>query len=187
MKNKVFILHGCPSSEKEELEQTYAKHWMPWAERRLVERGYEVVRPMMPEPWAPNYGAFKAEFEKNDIPNDAILVGHSCGAAFLVRWLGDIKHTASKLILVAPWKIPDGDDAGRKEYYGYEIDTAIPQRVPDIVMFTSDTEEDNGKESVKIFHEALGGKLIELKNKGHYTLDEMGTEELPELISEIVK
>jgi len=183
---KVFILHGCPSSKKEGQEQTYAKHWMPWAERELAERGYKVIRPMMPEPWAPSYEAFKAEFEKNDIPKDVVLIGHSCGAAFLVRWLGDTKREAAKLVLVAPWRIPDENDVGREEYYGYEIDKTIPERVSDIVMFTSDTEEDEGKESVKIFHEALGGKLIELKNKGHYTLSEMGGEKFPELILEIV-
>ncbi|MEK7613419.1 MAG: alpha/beta hydrolase [Patescibacteria group bacterium] len=183
---KVFILHGCPSFEKEGPEQTYAKHWMPWIERELIERGYEVVRPMMPEPWAPKYAAFKEEFEKNEIPDDAILIGHSCGAAFLVRWLGDTKHKASQLILVAPWKIPDEGDVGRQKYYGYDIDKTIPSRVPNIVMFTSDTEEEEGKESVKIFHEALGGKLIELKNKGHYKLGEMGGEEFPELLEEIL-
>ncbi len=183
---KVFILHGCPSTEKEGPEQTYAKHWMPWAERELAERGYEVVRPIMPEPWAPKYDAFKAELEKNEISDDAILIGHSCGAAFLVRWLGDTKHKASQLILVAAWKVPDEGDVGRQEYYGYDIDRTISLRVPNIVMFTSDTEEEEGKESAFIFHEALGGKLIELKNKGHYTLSEMGTEEFPELLEEIL-
>ena len=54
-------------------------------------------------------------------------------------------------------------------------------------MFTADDEEDDGKKSLKIFHEALGGKIIELKEHGHYTLGDMETEKFPELLREILK
>ena len=53
-------------------------------------------------------------------------------------------------------------------------------------MFTSDDEENEGKESLKIFHDALGGKIINLKSHGHYTLNDMGTEEFPELLKVII-
>lgn len=33
-----------------------------------------------------------------------------------------------------------------------------------------------------IFHQALGGEIIELKEHGHYILDHMGTEKFPELL-----
>lgn len=56
----------------------------------------------------------------------------------------------------------------------------------EIVMFTADDEEENGKKSLKIFHDALGGKIIELQSRGHYVLDDMGTEEFPELLSSIL-
>jgi hypothetical protein len=36
-------------------------------------------------------------------------------------------------------------------------------------------------------HEKLGGKLINIKGKGHFTFDDMGTEEFPELLEEILK
>ena len=52
-------------------------------------------------------------------------------------------------------------------------------------MFTADDEEEEGKKSLKIYHEALGGKVIELKGRGHYTQGDMGTEEFPELLKEI--
>jgi len=42
-------------------------------------------------------------------------------------------------------------------------------------------------ESVKIYHNELGGKLIELLGRGHFLLKEMGTEEFPELLEEILK
>ena len=43
-------------------------------------------------------------------------------------------------------------------------------------MFTSNDEEPAGKESLSIFHDALGGEIINLENHGHYCLDDMGTE-----------
>lgn len=140
----------------------------------------------MPHPWEPDYNAFRVEFEKYPVSEDTILIGHSCGCSFLVRWLGDSKQKISKLILVAPWKISPKGDKSREAFYGYPIDETIKNRAGEIVMFTSDNEEEEGKESLKIFHEALGGKIIELKGRGHYTLDDMGTEEFPELLNEIL-
>lgn len=60
----------------------------------------------MPDPWAPEYEKFKQAFEKNPVSEHTILVGHSCGCAFLVRWLGESKQKIDTLILVAPWKVP---------------------------------------------------------------------------------
>jgi len=141
----------------------------------------------MPDPWEPDYQKFKAEFEKYEVGENTTLIGHSCGSAFLVRWLGETKRKVLKLVLVAPWKIPDKDDKFRKEFYAYSIDDTIRFRVGEIVIFTADDEEDEGKESLKIFHQALGGEVIELKERGHYTFDDMGTDEFPELLEKIVK
>lgn len=140
----------------------------------------------MPSPWEPDYNAFKKEFEKYAVSENTILIGHSCGCAFLARWLGESKQKINKLILVAPWKIPDKDDKFRKAFYEYPIDETIKSRVKEIVMFTADDEEEDGKKSLKIFHDALGGKIIELQGRGHYTMGDMGTEEFPELLEEII-
>jgi predicted alpha/beta hydrolase family esterase len=77
------VIHGCPSNAERVMDpktRTYDKHWIPW---------------------------IKKEFEKYNVTKNTILIGHSCGCAFLVRWLGETKQKVNKLILVAPWKIPD--------------------------------------------------------------------------------
>jgi len=184
------IVHGCPSDAEKAMNpktRTYDKHWMPWLERELSSRGIMTVTPLMPEPWKPDYGVYKKEFAKYDVNEDTVLVGHSCGCAFLVRWLGETKRKIRKLILIAPWKIPDKGDKFRGAFYTYPIDRTIRLRVKDIVMFTADDEEKDGKRSLEIFHDALGGKVIELKGRGHYTLDDMGTEEFPELLKEVTQ
>ncbi len=183
------IVHGCPGDEESLMdlsERTYTKHWISWIRRELNARGISTQVPLLPEPWSPVYEKFKAEFEKYPVNESTILIGHSCGGAFLVRWLGDTKQKIDTLILVAPWKIPEPGDSGREAYYGYTIDETISDRVKRIVMFISDDEEEDGKKSVEIFYKALGGERIELTDHGHFTMDSMGTDEFPELLKTIL-
>jgi predicted alpha/beta hydrolase family esterase len=101
--------------------------------------------------------------------------------------LGESKKKVKKLILVAPWKVTYREDRSDKAFYGYEINSSVKSNIKEIIIFSSDNEEEGGKRSAKMFHESLGGKLIELKGKGHYVLEDMGTEEFPELLQEILK
>jgi predicted alpha/beta hydrolase family esterase len=187
---KIIIIHGCPSNMGKALSavlRTFDKHWIPWLKKELKTLGVEVNTPLMPSPWNPVYNKFKMKFDKYEVTEETTLIGHSCGCAFLVRWLGDSKQKIDKLILVAPWKIADADKPSRKDFYEYPIDESIKSRVNKVVIFTSDNEHENGKKSVQIFKNALAGHLIELKNKGHYTMGDMGTDEFPELLDVIVR
>ncbi len=166
--------------------RTHDKHWMPWLKRELEIKGIVTSIPLMPEPWDPVYEKFKVEFEKLTINETTILIGHSCGCSFLVRWLGESKKTVAKLILVAPWKIAADASPKEKAFYEFPIDQSISQRVGKIAIFTSNDEDEDGKEGVKMFHAALCGEIIDLPNHGHYTLGDMGTEEFPELLQRIV-
>lgn len=187
---KVVIIHGCPSDAEKAMNpetRTYDKHWIPWAKKQLEENGVKIRVPLMPDPWQPDYKKFKAEFEKYEVDENTILIGHSCGCAFLVRWLGESKKKISKLILVAPWKIPQGKRNGVDvDFYEYDIDQTIKNRVQKIVMFTADDEEEDGKKSLEIYHQVLDGEVIELKGHGHYTMGDMGTVEFPELLEVVL-
>lgn len=166
--------------------RTYDKHWIPWTKRQLIAKGIKTETPLMPNPWEPVYEAFKKEFEKYQVSKDTILIGHSCGCSFLVRWLGDSKQEVKKLILVAPWKIHRGENKFKKTFYEFPIDHSIRSRVGKIVMFTANDEEEDGKLGLKMFHDVLGGEVVELTGKGHYVMEDMGTEEFPELIQAAV-
>ena len=167
--------------------RTYDKHWIPWLKGELQSKNIEVETPLMPNPWEPVYEDFKAEFEKSSVSEDDVLIGHSCGCAFLVRWLGDTKKKINKLVLVAPWKVADEGSEIKKAFYEYPIDEDIKSRVDEIIMFTADDEEDEGKESLKMYQASLGGEVVELKSHGHYTMGDMGTTEFPELLEAILK
>lgn len=184
------VIHGCPSRAEKDMDaktRTYDKHWILWIKNELTARGITVETPLMPDPWDPVYESYKKTFEKNSIAANTILVGHSCGCAFLVRWLGDTKQEIDKLILVAPWKVPDYKDELKKAFYRYHVDETIKQRVNNIVMFTSNNERESGKRSLQIFHRALGGEIIDLPNHGHYSPDSMDKPEFPELLEVILR
>ncbi|EKE28138.1 MAG: hypothetical protein ACD_3C00090G0002 [uncultured bacterium (gcode 4)] len=181
------IIHWCPDPDEDRNPETrvYDKHWIPWLKNVLESVWIKSEIPSMPEPWAPNYEAYKKEFERYPVNENSILIWHSCGCAFLVRWLWETGQKIEKLILVAPWKIPEEWNIGREQFYTYEIDSSIKDRTKEIIMFTSDDEEKDGKQSLRIFYESLGGKIIELRWHGHFILWHMWTEEFPELFEEI--
>jgi uncharacterized protein len=186
---KCIIIHGCPSNKEKAMNpttRTYDKHWIPWTKKQLISKGIKTETPLMPTPWEPKYQNFKREFEKYTIDEDTILIGHSCGCTFLVRWLGETKRNIYKLILVAPWKISKDIDKSKKAFYEFLIDKTIKDRVKEIIMFTSDDEAGDGKKGLKMFHKALGGKIINLPNHGHYCLRNMGTEKFPELLEAVL-
>jgi predicted alpha/beta hydrolase family esterase len=192
MENKLncIIIHGCPTDKAKAMNpetRTYDKHWIPWVKRELISRGIKTETPLMPNPWRPIYSDFKKEFEKYEVNENTVLIGNSCGCSFLVRWLGESKQKIKKLILVAPWKIPqeerNGDDI---DFYAYPIDETIKSRIDEIIMFTSNNEAEDGKKGLIMYHDSLGGKIINLENHGHYLLQHMGTEEFPELLEEII-
>jgi GT2 family glycosyltransferase len=188
-KRNCIIIHGCPSKEEDLIDITRmnAKHWIPYVVENLKKKMANVLSPLMPNPWAPDYAAFKLEFEKYPVNENTVLVGHSCGCAFLVRWLGESKKKIKKLILVAPWKIPKTKDSFRENFYNFSIDENLKLQSDEIVLFTSDNEREDGKQSLEIYNEKLSGRIIELKGRGHYTYEDMGTREFPELLEEILK
>ena len=190
MNRNCIIIHGCPAVGEKAMDpkrRTYDKHWIPWTREELSRLGMKVETPLMPEPWHPVYGRFKDAFEQCDIRDDTVLVGTSCGTAFLVHWLGETKRTVAKLILVAPWILASRDNEYSRTFYDFEVDATIPDRVGEIVMFTSDDEKPKGIESLKLLHEAIGGRVINLPNHGHYMEKHMGTVEFPELVSVIMR
>jgi uncharacterized protein len=185
----IIIVHGSNSTEKEAKtgKPENQRHWKPWLKKQLESKGIEVSNELYPQDWLPDYEKWKKVFDKNKINKETVLIGHSSGCAFLVRWLGESKQKISKLILVAPWKIPYLQDKSDEKFYNYNIDETVKDRLNKVVIFTSNDEEEDGKRSAKMFSEALNGELIELKNHGHFTLGDMGTDKFPELLKEVLE
>ena len=191
--NKIFnviIVHGSNSTEKHANEglPENERHWKPWLKTELESRGIEVSNELYPQDWNPNYEEWKKVFEKNKINENTILVGHSAGGAFLVRWLSENKKKIKKLILVSPGKAGKESRKTLSDLYGNRTIKNIEEFVQDgISIFTSDDDIKHHIIGADEYGEELPAKVIRLgKGWGHFTFGDMGKKEFPELLNEIL-
>lgn len=140
----------------------------------------------MPLAYEPEYTLWKTEFERFDVTPETILVGHSAGGGFLVRWLSENKNVSiEKLILVAP--SIDPDNKSKSGFCDFEIDSDLSARVGRISVLISNDSE-GIKKSVSILKDAIPEiQIIELEGFGHFIPEHMGRKEFPELVEEILK
>ncbi len=190
-RENVVIVHGCPKREsdlKDVSQDSADKFWINWLQQTLREQGETVFVPQMPTPWDPDFMAWRTTLEKLPIGGQTTLIGHSCGAAFLVRWLAQTDQHIKKLILVAPAKILGNkyDSPKRekimREFFDFEISPGVKDKVEEIVIVTGAQDKERQKESAKIYAEALDARVVEIKDTGHF-VEELY--EFPEFYDEI--
>lgn len=176
------ILHGMPE-EKSYFDpgadaQSNA-HWIPWIQQQLLVEGVLAQAPELPHPYRPIYEDWKTVFERFDVDEETFLIGHSCGAGFLVRWLSEHKIKAGKVVLVAPWLDPHGELA---DFFKFDIDPEVPERAKSIDVFISEDDDEEIRMAVETI--AATWPSVEthrMNGKGHFTQEDMGTREFPEL------
>lgn len=181
--DKVIILHGCPPSEQTVTPKE--NRWMNWLEKQLQDKGYEAIAPEFPKSWNPKYVEWKKVFEKYTVTKNTLLVGHSCGAAFLVRWLMESHKKVKKLILVAPAKVAETENDTRKDLYDFSLPANTSHIADEIVVFTSN-DFPHHLQSLELYKVALKPRVIQLENKFHFLYFQMKTPEFPELLEEIM-
>lgn len=144
--------------------------------------------PEMPLSFHPDYEIWKREFERYDITPETILVGHSCGAGFLVRWLSEHQDTkVHKVVLVAPW-INVNREEDIEFFDGMKIDPELASRADFFVIFNSTNDGIEMQSSVKkIMAAAPGITYVEFKDYGHFTYGAMHTNEFPEILAEVLR
>lgn len=189
MRNAI-ILHGTCDKE-EYFDDTYPSlsnsHWFPWLQKQLLINGIPTNTPEVPDAYEPDYPTWEREFERFDVGPSSILIGHSCGGGFLVRWLSENKVSANKLILVAPWLDPSRRKT--KDFFDFEVDQSLQDRTDEIhVLHSSDDENEGIKETVsKILKILPKAQLHKFEGMGHFTFGEMGKTEFPELLEIVLK
>src|SRR3989344_7820689 len=104
------IIHGMPDREEYYDVGRPASsncHWFPWIQKQLLLKDIVAQTPEMPVPYNPEYNAWKKVFEGFYPDEETILIGHSCGAGFIVRYLSENNIKVGKVVLVAPWIDPN--------------------------------------------------------------------------------
>lgn len=185
---QAILIHGC--CNKNEFEDDAAPsgsnaHWFPWLQKQLVKRGIETQTPEMPAPYAPRYTDWSRVFSSFSVNEETTIVAHSCGAGFILRWLGDHNQIIDKLILVAPWLDPIKN---RKGFLDFEINPAIRAQVKRIdILVSSDEPVEGVAESVELISNVLPETVVHrYENMGHFTSSSMDSLEFQDLLKLIL-
>lgn len=178
------IVHGMPGKEEyysPAFPSMSNSHWVPWLQKQLLIHNITAVTPEIPHAYQPEYSVWKTEFERFDITPDTILVGHSCGGGFLVRWLSENKDIHAKaVVLVAPWIDPFREDT--TDFFDFTIDPQLSTRIGQFWVFNSDTDSNGVRTSVDTIRSSISNiQYKEFHNYGHFTFNDMETVEFPEL------
>lgn len=180
------IVHGAPSREEYfdgNVPSASNHHWLPWLQRQLQVNGYAAHTPEIPDCWDPQYNVWRREFERFDINNQSLLVGHSCGGGFLVRWLSENPGTiVNKVVLVAPWLDPWR--VRTTDFFNFKIAEDLVSRTRHgIVIFNSDTDIPDVKESAYHLRDTIrNSEFREFHNYGHFCLNDLHGQAFPDLL-----
>lgn len=179
------LLHGMPSKKgyySPARESQSNEHWFPWLQHELVIRDILAQTPEWPKPYAPDYNEWLKLFNQFTVDEETILIGHSCGGGFLVRWLSENDVKVGKVILVAPWMDPKRTIG---DFFDFKRDENISKKTNGLTIFYSDDDSDDVLTSVKELKNTLtDASFREFHGYEHFTFNDMGTREFPELLEE---
>lgn len=161
-------------------------NWYQYTKSELEKLGLEVTAKNMPDPklarktiWIP--------FIKEKIFNDenAILIGHSSGAATILRFLEENKCKLA--IIVGAYHSDLGDELEKKSGYFDEPWkwNQIKNNAEKIVIFASQDDPYIPISEPRFIREKVDAEYHEYKDEGHFGSDVNKTE-FPELV-EVVK
>lgn len=188
MMKTAIIIHGY-NDRSEYLDRTRPSasndHWLPWLQRQLLLNGIEAQTPEMPGFYEPNYERWKDLLDRLNPDENTILVGHSCGGGFLVRWLSESERKVGKVVLVAPWLDPESEID--PNFFKFEIDQNVSSKTAGLtIMYSTDDITEVLKSIETLRSKIKNVQFKEFVNKGHFVLSSLKTEEFPELLSLIL-
>ncbi len=181
---RAIILHGRRSFDKYHnptVDSTSNSHWLPWLQQQLLIRGILTQTPEMPRPYEPRYEVWRQEFTHLPVDERTLLVGHSCGGGFLLRWLSEGNYRVGRVVLVAPWLDVEGE-AG--DFFRFALDRQIDRKaVHGIdVLYSTDDYPHLQSSTAKIRCELPQLRYHRFVDHGHFTFSAMQTRAFPELV-----
>ena len=198
MKKQVFIIHGGDTFKTYEEYLLFLKDWeidfekykenkKNWKINLQEELGdeFEVIAPKMPNKINAKYLEWKIWFEKfiPYITEGVILVGHSLGGSFLVKFLSenDMPKKIRGTFLVAPVYDEDSDDYSLADFKLPDNLSGFEKQGGQIFIYHSEDDPVVPFNNLGKFKEKLSSaKTIIFKNKQHF-----GQEKLPEIVKDI--
>jgi uncharacterized protein len=183
------ILHGRPRKNEYYSDKNPSQsnsHWLPWLQAQLMHRDIFAQTPEIPLSYEPLWERWVREIERYDITPDTMLVGHSCGGGFWVRYLSENRDLqVGKVVLVAPWI--DIEQKDPNKMFDFKIDPNIASRTKGLTIFNSSDDAEEILSSVEKLRQTLEGiNYKEFSGLGHFTHSRMPDDTFPELLTELV-
>ncbi len=172
---QIILAHGSPEPGEELVTQeSITPDWFLW----IKENVKNAIIPPFPLEVEVVYEDWVKVLEQITISNDTVLVGHSCGRGFLLRYFSEHPELKpERVILVAAWL--DSHNELSTDFMKFEIDSSLTSRT-DLHVFISLDDYDSLLESFKLIKEKLpNAHYHEFSDRGHFC----GRKEFPELLA----
>ncbi len=163
-------------------------HWLPWLQKELTIRDVKADTPEVPHSYEPKWDIWCREVERFDITSETILVGHSAGAGFWLKYVSiHSELKVDKVVLVGPWLDPD-HTLEEKTFFDFKIDPDLVKRTNGLTVFYAVDDSDSVQTSVKWIRDRV--KDIHFREfprgYGHFTYHNLHSQKFPELRAEIL-
>lgn len=187
---QVILIHGLPDTDEYYLHDCPSQsnmHWFPWVQREILRKRIMCQALEMPHPYNPTYKDHCDVLGQMSINEDTILIGHSCGGGFLLRYFSEHKNlTPKKIILVAPWLDPEEYLQGlnpETDFFDFDIDPELPQRTNIDLVYSTDDEGFIIKSVNQIKKVIPNIEEHVFSDKGHFTESDLKSKKFPELLN----
>ena len=176
------IVHGAYGHPQE--------NWIPWLRKELELLNYEVIAPHFPTPENQSLDTWIAVFEpyREELTGDAIVIGHSLGAAFLLTILEGLACPIQAAYFVAGFISPLGNplfDKFNRTFVEKSFEwERIKRNVKRFYVFHADNDPYVPLEKAQELAACLGVEVTMVKGAGHFN-EESGYTRFPLLLERI--
>ncbi len=176
---QAFILHGvCDEHEYFEMDfpSPSNAHWLPWLQQKFLRAGVLCQALEMPKPYAPVYDEWATVFEQMTWGDDTIIVGHSSGCGFIVKWLlAHPERRLAKLVMVAPYLDPYRK---RGDFLQCTLQTELADRITEMhILYSMDEPVKGVAETVDLMMQHYPKTVLhQFTDKEHFCYSDVGAQ-----------
>lgn len=185
---RVFLVHGWDGGPD--------NHWFPRLSHNLVEHGFSVFAPAMPETSHPKIAKWVEELLRivGTPDENTYFVGHSIGCQTILRFLEKlpVSQKVGGVVFVGGWfTLMNFETQEEKDIAKPWLETPIDfekvkKHTDKFVAVFSDDDEVVPLDNKELFEERLDAKTIVEHQKGHFCASD-GVTELPSALDALLE
>lgn len=181
---KAILVHGWEGDPE--------NNWFPWLKKELINRGYEVVVPELPDSDHPKIETWLKTLTEaaSEVDEETIFIGHSLGCQTILRYLEKLpsdKKVGTVICVAGFFALVNLEgpeqEALAKPWLEMPIDTDKVKTIANkIVLILSDDDQwVKVDPNQRMFEEKLGAQVVVEHGQGHFDDDHFITQ-LPRIL-----